>query len=58
MAPRRYTLEQEEFVRKCIEIGVHKDQICEGYRSKFHDGEFANGQLSYLKTKNKLGTLG
>ncbi|KLU89520.1 hypothetical protein MAPG_08491 [Magnaporthiopsis poae ATCC 64411] len=59
---RRYTLEQEEFVRKRLDAKYQNSVIRDEYQAKFPESHaespFELNQVSYLRKKNKEGSLG
>ncbi|KAL8380727.1 hypothetical protein RB595_005148 [Gaeumannomyces hyphopodioides] len=59
---RRYSLEQEEFVRKRIDKGIATPAIRDAFQARFPESHAANpfelNQVSYLRKKHKEIALG
>ncbi|KAL8407688.1 hypothetical protein RB594_006501 [Gaeumannomyces avenae] len=60
--PRRYSLEQEEFVRRRIEAGLTNPVIRDAFKARFPESHAASpfelNQVSYLRKKHKEASLG
>ncbi|KAL8354315.1 hypothetical protein RB601_003939 [Gaeumannomyces tritici] len=59
---RRYSLEQEEFVRRRIEAGLTNPVIRDAFKARFPESHatspFELNQVSYLRKKHKEASLG